>query len=79
MKKIIFVTLILIIGYVLFIMAQGGSPKELVNPNFSQMITKSTPTPTPKPTLKTFQFDSSTDLKSELEKVNPKVLDSDFQ
>ena len=28
---------------------------------------------------KTFQFDSSTDLKQELEKVNPQILDSDFQ
>ena len=27
---------------------------------------------------KTFQFDSSTDLKQELEKINPVLLDSDF-
>jgi len=41
------------------------------------------PTPTPVPATtpnapKTFQFDSSTDLKAELEKVNPQILDSDF-
>lgn len=28
---------------------------------------------------KTFQFDSATDLKMELNKVNPQVLDSDFE
>ncbi len=44
----------------------------------------STSTPTPMPLAspnapKTFQFDSSTDLKAELEKVNPQILDSDFE
>lgn len=28
---------------------------------------------------KTFKFDRSTDLKLELEKINPEVLDSDFE
>lgn len=28
---------------------------------------------------KTFKFDRSTDLKAELDKVNPQLLDSDFQ
>lgn len=28
---------------------------------------------------KTFKFDSSTDLKAELGKVDPKILDSDFE
>ena len=28
---------------------------------------------------KTFKFDRTTDLKVELEKINPKVLDSDFE
>lgn len=37
------------------------------------------PTPIPSPTPKTFNFDSSTDLKGELETVNPQVLDSDFE
>ncbi len=36
-------------------------------------------TPTPAPTPKTFKFDKSTDLKKELEGVNPQVLDSDFE
>lgn len=33
---------------------------------------------TPAPTPKTFKFDSSTDLKKELEKIDPKVSDEDF-
>lgn len=41
------------------------------------------PTPTSEPSTvsnapKTYSFDSSTDLKAELEKVNPQILDSDF-
>ena len=39
----------------------------------------STPTPIPPNAPKTFSFDSSTDLKMELEKVNPQILDSDFE
>jgi hypothetical protein len=79
MKKIIIVIILLIIGYILFVIAQGGSPKELVSPKFNQIVTKSSPTPTPKPTPKTFQFDENTNLKMELEKINPKVEDTDFQ
>lgn len=37
------------------------------------------PTSTPAPTPKTFKFDSSTDLKKELESISPQVLDSDFE
>lgn len=37
------------------------------------------PSPSPLQAPKTFKFDSSTDLKQELEKVNPQVLDSDFE
>lgn len=28
---------------------------------------------------KTFNFDSTTDLKQELEKINPQILDHDFE
>lgn len=34
------------------------------------------PSPSPAPTV--FKFDSSTDLKKELDNINPQVLDSDF-
>lgn len=50
----------------------------LVGPSLIQQTPTSTPMPTPN-IPKTFQFDSSTDLKMELEKVNPQILDSDFE
>ena len=34
--------------------------------------------PTPTPTPQVFLFDKTTDLKSELDSINPEVLDSDF-
>ena len=43
-----------------------------------QAIPSNTPTPVPS-TPKTFKFDSKTDLKEQLEQVNPQVLDSDFE
>ena len=55
----------------------------LVSPILEKLAIQLT-IPSPSPTLappkapKTFQFDSSTDLKSELEKVNPQVLEDDF-
>ena len=42
-------------------------------------VSVSSPVPSPSPKLKTFQFDASTDLKLELDSVNPEVMDSDFE
>lgn len=71
---------------VVLLLAGNGVNKSggLIGPNFIQQIIHQQPIPTPVPVAvpvapKTFQFDSSTDLKMELEKVNPQVLDSDFQ
>lgn len=60
---------------VYFVTSEKGT--RLVDPTFVQPTPVSTPSPPQTP--KTFQFDSSTDLKVELEKVNPQVLDSDFE
>lgn len=77
---------ILILGIIFLVIIKNVSNKDggLVAPTFIQQITsqQSSPSPTAVPTPnapKTFQFDSSTDLKAELEKVNPQVLDSDFE
>ena len=57
---------------------------KLVNPGFNPLGTilqKTDSTPEPTPNIKTpkeFKFDATTDLKMELEKVNPQVLESDF-
>ena len=70
---------------VLFLAGNGSNKSGgLIGPNFIQQITQSqsvqTFVPVASPNApKTFNFDSSTDLKQELEKVNPQVSDSDFQ
>lgn len=70
MKKII-ITIITIIIFITIIISRREAP---VAPVTSSAISSPTPSPTPK----TFQFDGSTDLSQELDKVNPEVLDSDF-
>ncbi len=42
---------------------------------------KPAPTETPSNIVapKTFKFDSSTDLKKELESINPEILENDFE
>lgn len=65
----------------IFRLTPQGWKANLVNPMGQQNQNSaviSTPAPTPD-APKTFKFDSSTDLKSELEKVNPQVSDSDFE
>ena len=72
---------IIIVGIVVFGLNNKTS-QDLINPLFGQPKLTSSETPSPVPTPnapKTFLFDSSTDLKMELEKVNPQILDSDFE
>jgi len=81
-KKIIFVLLIVTAFFTIVKYTVNGSNGNLVGPGFVGQIIHTQPTPTPIATPKapkTFNFNSSTDLKAELEKVNPKVLDSDFE
>lgn len=55
--------------------------RSLINPGLvrtnSQIVATPVPTSTPAPP-KQYQFDSSTDLKKELESINPQVLEADF-
>lgn len=79
---IIFIIVIIFIT-VIFFLTQGRQNKTLVNPG-GLLIGKTeslTPASTPAPpnAPKTFKFDGSIDLKMELDKVNPEVLDSDFE
>ncbi len=84
MKKIlifIIVTLISLIGLKIFVLTPLGWTGNLINPmgqKSQSFDIRSTPATTPN-APKSFQFDSSTDLKMELDKVNPQVLDSDFE
>ncbi len=65
------------------IVLKSRGENSLTGSGLPQVFSKSTPTPTvipaPPNAPKTFNFDSSTDLKAELEKINPQILDSDFE
>ncbi len=85
-KKIIFmifITIIIVILTLAFLVKIPGG--NLISPNLPSILKKPIqtsspiPTPIPSPTPKIFNFDASSDLKGELETVNPQVLDSDFE
>jgi len=73
--SIIVIAFTIVIGLIGIFWFRGNKGKsgDLVKPPVV------TPTPLPTEGLKTFKFDESTDLKAELEKVNPQVLDADFE
>lgn len=73
--------IIIFTGVLLAKLSPGGWEAKMTSP-FAGRVETTTPAPTPVPTPnapKTFKFDGSTDLKMELDKVNPEVLDSDFE
>lgn len=72
---IIVITIIIFIGFLVFRFVSQGWQTKLVSPN---LIAAPSPNISPSPSPKTFKFDSSTNLKQELETINPQVLDSDF-
>lgn len=74
--------IVLIVG--IFVLTPRGWQVNLVSPGLNPLRfgQKTEPIPSPSPNIKApkeFKFDESTDLKVELEKINPQVLDSDFQ
>lgn len=76
---IVFITVIVVMIFV-----RNRETTSLISPNPSQPTStpESSPTTIPSATPnipKTYNFDSSTDLKKELESINPQVLDSDFE
>ncbi len=85
MKKFILPIIIIfisLIGLKIFTMTPERWKADLLSPMGQMNLSnKSNQTPvlvaTPNPP-KTFKFDASTDLKKELDSVNPQVLDSDF-
>ena len=84
MKKIVLLILMILIGLIafkIFTITPQGWKGDLIDSMGQKIpIQTANPSPVPSPNApKTFQFDSSTDLQAELEKVNPKVLDSDFE
>lgn len=76
------IVLAAVILAVVIIFGQKRGINNLVSPNFSKISqpdVSQPPTPSPASRPKQYNFDSSTDLKMELESINPQVLESDFE
>lgn len=70
-KRLGLLILVLFFGFAVWFFSKSEDKKSIMlNPQ---------PTLTPAPTPKTFKYDAATNLKQELEKVNPQVLESDFE
>lgn len=74
-KYIIIIVILLGVGLG-FILRNTFGNKELVNPSSENRVSSNaSPLPTPPVEIK---FGQNTNLKTELELVNPEILDSDF-
>lgn len=83
-SKIVTAVLILLLVVVSWMIVQymANRDKSLVNPGIGRIGVESTLSPSLVPAYnppQEIKYDSSTDLKQELETVNPQVLDSDFE
>ena len=76
-NKLVTAVLVLFLIGIIWWVISGKKQSNLIAPGLQQDPQVSIPSPSP--SLKTFQFDSSTDLKQELEKVDSAVYDSDFE
>lgn len=54
------------------------TPSSGLTSPFAVAQSTSSPTPTPLPTPIQYNFDKSSDLKGELNSINPEIKDSDF-
>lgn len=82
-NKIVIIVLILILLTVFFaIVKYAVNENSLISPAL-QVVSGQKAVPSEAPSIivapKTYIFDSSTDLKKELDSINPQVLDSDFE
>ncbi len=81
-NKILIATIIIVIVGVFLIVLKGTVSNKMVSPSLN-LIPKQLASPLPSPTPVShipaqYNFDASTDLKKELESINPQILDSDF-
>ncbi len=84
MKSTLITVLLFIILIIVIVVVVHPQSSSLISPSLSAKNSQAdavTPTPTAVPPVEpqTYQYDRSTDLKAEFNKVNPQVLDSDFQ
>lgn len=77
----VILTVALLMAVIIFFVRSKTS-STLVSSSFTKTTTQEVATEVPNATPnapKTYNFDSSTDLKQELDSINPQVLDSDFE
>lgn len=82
MNRRILITIMLVsVVIIIWLIARSNSQSKLFAPGYSQTLGEQVPEPTPAPPVapKTFELDAATDLEAELEKINPEVLDNDFE
>lgn len=75
------IALLLIIILLMFVKNLHSGDKALTSPTFWQKTGQSVATPDSTSSYnppKEIKYDSSTDLKKELDSIDPKILDSDF-
>jgi len=74
---IVLIAILLIAGFFVYRLIGQKSTTALVGPGGEQIADKASPSPspTPLPTAQQFTFNHSTDLKKELDSVDPKIED----
>ena len=78
-KKLLIVGLILISLTFWTIVQNVFKNGSLLSPRTGQVVSSPIPTQIPSPAPKTFKFDKTTDLKKELDSIQPQLQDSDFE
>lgn len=86
-KKLVIAVIVLFLGVFIWIVSQGMRSKggSLISPGAGKVVGSGVSQSTPAPQVsaynvpKDIKYDSTTDLKKELDSVNPQVLDSDFE
>ena len=85
MKKLLVILALIIIAVVIYLtIVNNLSNGKLVVPSVTPLVFQAKPESDDNKVdapdgPKTFKFDRNTDLNAELEKIDPKVLDSDFE
>lgn len=79
MKSRWWIILVIVILLIVVLGSKRGN-FGLTSPNFNKPSKQTDRLPNATPNApKQYNFDSSTDLKMELESINPQILDSDFE
>lgn len=81
MSKKTIVLVAILIAVIFWVWFNRVKSYTLQSPSLISTFNKQIPSPTVvlSNAPKTFKFDSSTDLKKQLDNINPQVLDSDFE